>query len=81
VSCKSVGGLAQAKRLQASPQSNWLALGCLELTFLDVLFETMRYMLSFRCGSHGALPRDASRRDGRPEIEPSVAAPWIVMNS
>ena len=62
MSCKSVGGLAQAKRLQAPLHSNWLALGCLELTFLDVLFETMRYMLSFRCGSRGGWP---AKREGR----------------
>ena len=53
MSCKSVGGLAQAKRLQTPAHPNWLALGCLELTFVDVLFETMRYILSFRCGLRG----------------------------
>jgi hypothetical protein len=58
MSCKSVGGLAQAKRLQTPLHPNWLVLGCLELTFVDVLFETMRYMLEFPLRfAWGSAPR------------------------
>ena len=49
MSWKAIGGLAQAKRLQTP--GHWPALGCLDLTFRDVLFETLRYMLRFRYDS------------------------------